>query len=77
MEKFPLPKMFLNAAAIGLGISALLIAILWLFNVNGFFDAIGHSKDALLALVMIWLSNGMLFAAVQVSYAVVRAGNDD
>ena len=77
MSKNPAPRLFLNATAIGLLASAVLVSALWLFNVNGFHDALSPSRDALLALVLIWLANGLLFAAVQVGYAVHRIGGDD
>lgn len=77
MNDLSLPRLFLNATAIGLGLSALLVVALWMFNVNGFHDTLSHSRDALLALVVIWISNGLLFAAVQVGYAVHRMGDRD
>lgn len=77
MSKVSLPRIFLNATAIGLTISFLLVCALWYFNVNGFYDAFAPSRDALLALVIIWVSNGLLFAAVQVGYAMHRIGADN
>ncbi|WP_415921841.1 hypothetical protein [Tateyamaria sp. SN6-1] len=75
MSDASLPRLFLTATAIGLGVSAALICALWLFNINGFYDALAPSRDALLALVVIWISNGLLFAAVQVGYALHRMGD--
>ncbi len=77
MTDNPITRLFLNSTAIGLLASAILVSALWLFNVNGFHDALAHSRDALLALVVIWLANGLLFAAVQVGYAVHRIGGDE
>ncbi|MEO0667354.1 MAG: hypothetical protein AAFZ99_05520 [Pseudomonadota bacterium] len=77
MTENALLRLFLNATAIGFGLSALLVTALWVFNVNGFHDTLSHSRDALLALVLIWVSNGLLFAAVQVGYAVHRIGDAD
>ena len=77
MSDVSLPRLFLSATAIGLTLSAVLIAALWVFNINGFHDTIAPSSDALLALVLIWVSNGLLFAAVQVGYAVHRIGDAD
>ncbi|WP_299689609.1 hypothetical protein [uncultured Tateyamaria sp.] len=77
MSYVSLPRLFLNATAIGLTLSAALITALWHFNINGFYDTLAPSGDALLALVLIWVSNGLLFAAVQVGYAVHRIGDAD
>ena len=72
MQKFPLPQLFLNALAIDLALSAALIAALWVFNVAGFFDAMATSPEVRVALLVLWLSNGLLFGAVQVGYAMFR-----
>ena len=77
MADFALLRLFLNATAVGLAVSAALLAALWVFNVNGFHDTLAPSRDALLALVVIWVSNGLLFAAVQVGYALHRMGDAD
>ena len=77
MSQNALPRLFLNAVAIGLSVSAALIFALWQFNINGFRDTFAGASDSLLALVVIWVSNGLLFAAVQVGYAVHRIGDSD
>lgn len=76
MSNSSLPRLFLNATAIGLTMSAALVCALWYFDVNGFHTTLSRSGsgDALLALVLIWVSNGLLFAAVQVGYAMHQLG---
>ncbi|MEL7091402.1 MAG: hypothetical protein AAFN94_06670 [Pseudomonadota bacterium] len=72
MHNNPIPRLFLNALAIGLTLSAILIALMWIFNVAGFFDALAPSPEVRVALVVLWLSNGLLFGAVQVGYAMFK-----
>ena len=49
MSQNALPRLFLNAVAIGLSVSAALIFALWQFNINGFHDTFASASDALLA----------------------------
>lgn len=69
-----LVKLSLDAAVVGLSLSAALVTLFWVFNISGFYDAIAPARDALLALVVVWLANAMLFGTVYVGYALHRIG---
>jgi len=77
MEGHPLIRIFINGTAIGLGLSAVFVTLLWLGNVSGLRDMVLHSGDGLLALILIWVPTGLLFAAVQIGYAVHNLGPGD
>lgn len=73
----PLIRLFLNATAIGLAVSAAFVTVLWMMDISGLASRMEHSPDALLLLFILWFSNGLLFAVVQIGYAVWQLGRDD
>lgn len=75
-EPNPLIRMFLNATAIGFSVSALFTVTLWLMDVSGLASRMEHSPDAFLLLFILWFSNGLLFACVQIGYALWQMGRD-
>jgi hypothetical protein len=72
----PLIRLFLNGAAIGFALSAAFIVILWLTEFGNLIARAGQSDDGFLLLFILWFSNGLLFAAVQIGYAVWQMGRD-
>lgn len=72
----PLIRLFLNATAIGFAVSAVFVVMLWVMDVSGLATRMAHSPDALLLLFILWFSNGLLFAVVQIGYAVWQMGRD-
>lgn len=77
MSDHPLIRLFINGTAIGLFLSALFVTLLWIGNVSGLRDMVQNSRDGLLALILIWVPTGLLFAAIQIGYAVHNLGPDD
>lgn len=72
----PLIRMFLNATAIGFAVSALFTVALWVMDVSGLASRMAQSPDAFLLLFILWFSNGLLFACVQIGYALWQIGRD-
>ena len=66
-----LPRLFLVNGALGFVISAIFVALLLAANVGGLSDLVGRSGMGLFALGLIWVMNGLLFGAVQISVRVM------
>ena len=75
-EPNPLIRLFLNGVAIGFALSAGFIVILWLSDFGNLIARAGQSDDGFLLLFILWFSNGLLFAAVQIGFSVWQMGRD-
>ena len=65
-------KLYIRHSLIGFGIAAIFVAMLLYFNVQNLWTLISHDKSAVLAVFVLWVFNGGLFAAVQFAYAVMN-----
>ena len=71
-------RLYITQVIIGFGISAAFVGMLLWFNVMNLWHLITHSSDGILALIVLWMLNGIVFASVQFAIAVMRlAKNDD
>lgn len=78
----PMPKLirlYITHCAIGFGIAAGFVGMLLWFNIANLWHLISTSDKGWLALLVLWLSNGVVFAGVQFGIAVMRMkdGDDD
>ena len=69
-------RLYITHVAIGFGIAAAFVALLW-FDVANLWHLVSHSDKGLLAVVILWISNGIIFAGVQFGIAVMRLKDDD
>ncbi|MFW2542097.1 hypothetical protein ACN2XU_05600 [Primorskyibacter sp. 2E107] len=70
-------KMYIRQVIAGFGLSALFVgALLWL-DVAGLWHLVTHSSGGFVAVVMLWVFNGIVFAGVQFGIAVMRMGGDE
>lgn len=75
-----MPKLihlYIRHVAIGFSLSAAFVAALVGFDVAGLGHLIMASDAGLLALVMLFVFNGLVFASVQFAVAVMRMGSDN
>ncbi len=70
-------RMYIINVAIGFGIAALFVGMLLWFNVANLWHLVAHSDSGLLAVFILWLANGIVFAGVQFAIAVMRMKDDD
>ena len=73
----PLIRLFLNGAAVGFAVSALFVVALWMMDVSHIASHAATNPDTFLLLFILWFSNGLLFGAVQIGYAVWQMGRED
>ena len=70
-------RMYIINVAIGFGIAAAFVAMLLYFNIGNLWYLITHSDKGWLAVLILWISNGIIFAGVQFGIAVMRMKDDD
>ncbi|RKT30851.1 hypothetical protein BXY70_2847 [Roseovarius halotolerans] len=70
-------RLYITHVAIGFGIAAAFVAMLLWFDVANLWHLVSHSDKGLLAVVILWISNGIIFAGVQFGIAVMRLKDDD
>ena len=73
----PLLRLFLSGTAVGFALSAVFVAIIWMWDIMDIASHAQGSKDAFLLLFILWFFNGLLFGAVQISYVVWQMGRTD
>jgi hypothetical protein len=72
-----LVRLYITQVAIGFGIAGAFVAMLLWFNVANLWHLVTHSDKGLLAVVVLWFANGIVFAGVQFAIAVMRMKDDD
>lgn len=70
-------KLYIRNVAIGFGLSAIFVGLLLWFNVGGLGGLVARSDMGWIAVLMLFLSNGVIFAGVQFAFAVMAMAEDD
>ena len=70
-------RLYITQVAIGFGIAAAFVAMLLWFNVANLWHLVTHTEQGLLAVVILWVANGIVFAGVQFGIAVMRMQDHD
>jgi dolichyl-phosphate-mannose--protein O-mannosyl transferase len=70
-------RLYITHVAIGFAIAAAFVGMLLWFNVANLWHLVTHSDQGLLAVVILWFANGIVFAGVQFAIAVMRLKEDD
>lgn len=70
-------KLYLINVAIGFGLAALFVAMLLYFDIAKLWHLISTSDKGWIAVLMLWISNGIIFAGVQFAIAVMKLKDDD
>ena len=70
-------RMYIINVAIGFGIAAAFVVMLLYFNVANLWHLVSTSDKGWLAVLILWISNGIIFAGVQFGIAVMRMKDDD
>ena len=70
-------KLYIKSCIYGFVLSAIFVALLIWFDVMGLGGLLARSDDALLAVVIMWVLNGIVFAGVQFAIAFMGMAEDD
>ncbi|MCV6585526.1 MAG: hypothetical protein OIF47_08320 [Marinibacterium sp.] len=72
-----LVKLYIQNVLIGFGIAAAFVAMLLWFDVMNLWSLISGSDVAVLAIFILWMMNGIVFAGVQFGWAVMSLAEKD
>ena len=70
-------RLYIINVAIGFGIAAAFVGMLLYFNIANLWHLVSSSDEGWLAVLILWISNGIIFAGVQFGIAVMRMKDDD
>ncbi len=70
-------RLYITNVAIGFGLAAVFVAMLLWFNIANLWHLVTHSDKGWLAVLILWVANGIVFAGVQFAIAVMRMKDDD
>lgn len=72
-----LVKLYIHQVVIGFGLSAVFVAGLLYANVVNLWHLVTHTEAGMLAVFLLWLFNGIVFAGAQFGIAVMRMAGDE
>lgn len=73
----PLVRLYIRHCAIGFALSAVFVGLLFAFDVGRLWTLVSRSDMGLIAALMLFMGNGIVFAGVQFGITVMRMGEDD
>ena len=72
-----LVRLYIKNVAIGFAIAGVFVGMLLWFDIANLWHLISTSDKGWIALLVLWISNGIIFAGVQFGIAVMRMKDDD
>ncbi|PWG17654.1 hypothetical protein [Salibaculum griseiflavum] len=77
-QKTPdLIKLYIKSCAIGFAAAAVFVGMLLAFDVVGLWGLVSGSSAGILAVIMMWIFNGIVFAGVQFGIKIMSMAEDD
>lgn len=70
-------RLYIRQVLIGFGIAAIFVAGLLALNVANLWHLVSGSRVGIMAVVMLWFANGIVFAGVQFAISIMRMAEDD
>ncbi|MEM5477808.1 hypothetical protein [Pacificibacter sp. AS14] len=70
-------RLYITQVLIGFAIAAAFVGALLAFNVANLWHLITHSDMGILAVVVLWVSNGIVFSGVQFAISVMGMADRD
>ncbi|MGB0660778.1 MAG: hypothetical protein ACPGNV_11425 [Mangrovicoccus sp.] len=78
MSELPhLVKVYIRQVAIGFGLSAAFVALLLYLNIANLWHLVTHVNVGWVAVLMLWVFNGIVFAGVQFALSLPSGRDDD
>lgn len=72
-----LVRLYILQVLTGFGLSAAFVGLLLWLNVANLWHLVTHSQGGAIAVVMLFVFNGIVFAGVQFSISIMRMARDD
>ena len=73
----PLVRLYIRHCAIGFLLSGVFVGLLFAFDVANLWTLVSHSDVGLIAAIMLFMGNGIVFAGVQFGITIMRMGEED
>jgi len=70
-------RLYITQAAIGFALAGVVVAMLLWFNIANLWHLVTHSDMGFLAVLVLWVSNGVVFGGVQFAISIMRMKDDD
>lgn len=70
-------RLYITQVAIGFALAGVFVGMLLWFDIANLWHLVTHSDKGVLAVVVLWFANGIVFAGVQFAIAVMRMKDDD
>ena len=70
-------KQYIRHSVIGFALAALFVSLLLYFNVANLWHLVTHSDVGFLAVFLLWLFNGIVFAGVQFAISIMTMSYDE
>lgn len=70
-------SLYIRQILIGFVLSAVFVGLLLMFNVANLTHLISHTSGGFVALLMLWVFNGIVFAGVQFGISIMRMQDTD
>lgn len=70
-------RLYITQVFIGFGLSAIFVGALLATNTLNLWHLVSNSSDGILAVVVMWVLNGIVFAGVQFAISIMRMAGDD
>ncbi len=70
-------RLYITQVAIGFAVSAAFVAMLLWFNVANLWHLVTHDPAGPLAVLLLWVFNGIVFSGVQFGISVMRMAERD
>ena len=70
-------RLYITHASIGFGLSAVFVGMLLWFDIANLWHLVSTSDKGWIAVLALWVSNGVVFGGVQFGIAVMRMKDDD
>ncbi|MAM61021.1 hypothetical protein [Maritimibacter sp. UBA3975] len=70
-------SLYIRHVLIGFGLAAVFVALLLWTNVGNLWHLVSTSDVGVMAVIMLFMGNGIVFSGVQFAITVMRMGDDD
>ena len=70
-------RLYIQQCCLGFLIAAAFVGVLFWYNVGNLWYLVTHTEAGMLAAILFWLFNGIVFSGVQFGIAVMRLQDTD
>jgi F0F1-type ATP synthase assembly protein I len=72
-----LVRLYIRQVLIGFGLSAVFVSALLWFNIANLWHLVSHTSGGMIAVIMLFMFNGIVFSGVQFAMKIMTLPTDD